>query len=170
MPDRVREAVFSILGAHYECPGMLPPLSVADVFAGTGSMGLEALSRGAASCCFFEHDREALAALYRNLDTLCVGPEAVVMTQDAWKSAVCGPGGRPFDLILLDPPYVDTRDASPDAPLARYLGQLAERQDNRPLVVLHHAASAPVTLDVDAGWTIVDQRVLGTNAITLLVR
>ena len=170
MPDRVREAVFSILGAHYACPGMLPPLSVADVFAGTGSMGLEALSRGAASCCFFECDREALAALYRNLDTLGVGPEAVVITQDAWNSAVCAPGGRPFDLVLLDPPYADTRETSPDSPLIRYLRRLAERQDNRPLVMLHHAASVPVTLDPDAEWTVVDRRILGTNAITLLVR
>lgn len=170
MPDRVREAVFSALGSRYECPGMLPPLTVADVFAGSGSMGLEALSRGARSCCFFERNREVLVTLYRNLDALGVGPEATVVGRDAWSAAVCSPSGRPFDLILLDPPYADTRDMSPDGPLKRYLGRLAERRDNLPLVVLHHAASVPFEVDSDGGWRIVDQRMHGTNAITMLMR
>ena len=170
MPDRVREAVFSALGSRYECPGMLPALTVADVFAGSGSMGLEALSRGAVSCCFFERDREALATLYRNLDALGVGPEGTVITRDAWSNAIYSPAGDPFDLILLDPPYVDTRDVSPGGTVRRYLGRLAEREDNCPLVILHHAASGSFEVESGEWWRIVDRRVHGTNAITMFMR
>ena len=67
MPDRLKEAIFAMLGDYYDCPGELPELHVADVFAGSGSLGLEALSRGASTCYFFERDRKALEMLKINL-------------------------------------------------------------------------------------------------------
>ena len=170
MPDRVREAVFSIVGARCGCPGNLPPLQVADVFAGSGSMGLEALSRGAASCCFFERAVSALKALRENLAALGVGAEAHVVSRDAWTSSCVGPGGHPFDLLLLDPPYADTRDLSDQSMFGCYLRRIVERDDNRPLVVLHHRASVQVAPGTDGGWQVVDQRTFGTNAVTLFER
>ena len=133
-------------------------------------MGIEALSRGAATCCFFERHRQALDALYRNLDTVGVGPEATVVTRDAWQSAICSADGSPFDLVLLDPPYADMGDVSASGPLRRYLGHLAERGDNRPLVVLHHPASVRVEVAPGDVWMIVTHRIHGTNAITMFIR
>ena len=170
MPDRVREAVFNVLGAHYECPGALPALHVADVFAGTGSIGLEALSRGAASCCFFERDRPALAALRQNLASVEAGPEATVVTQDAWHSVLVAPSERPFDLVFLDPPYEDTKDVSESGPFHRFLVGLFEHGGPGPLVVLHHHAKVGLEITRYSAYRIVDQRTLGTNGVTIFSR
>jgi len=170
MPDRIKEAVFAMLGAHFDCPGRLPPLRVADVFAGSGSMGLEALSRGAATCCFFERGREALAALQRNLDTLNAGPKATVIARDAWSTAILSPDGRSFGIVFLDPPYADTEETSDGSLLARYLAQLATSKDNRPVVLLHHAKKSRIQDETFPEWRIVDRRTFGTSAITVFIR
>ncbi|RJF93051.1 16S rRNA (guanine(966)-N(2))-methyltransferase RsmD [Sphingomonas cavernae] len=95
--DRAREALFSMLTSRL---GSFEGLRVADLFAGTGALGLEALSRGAAHCTFFENDRAAIAALKANVDGLGVAARAEIRAQSALFAA-----GGPFDLILLDPPY-----------------------------------------------------------------
>ena len=170
MPDRLRESIFNILGSRYDCPSALPPIRVADVFAGGGSMGLEALSRGAASCCFYERGRQALVALRRNLQTVEAGSEATVVTHDAWASAVLDPTGRPHELVLFDPPYRDTQDLSDGSRFAAFLRRLAERDDNRPFIVLHHAASVRITDAPDSAWQITDQRESGTHAVTFFAQ
>ena len=93
--DRAREALFSMLQSRL---GSFEGLTVCDLFAGTGALGLEALSRGAAHCTFVEQDREALAALKGNVDAL--GADATIRAQSAESFK-----GGPFDLVLLDPPY-----------------------------------------------------------------
>ena len=85
MPDRVKEAVFDILGSLLAAPGLLPPVPVADIFAGSGALGLEAMSRGASVCYFFERHPRALAALRANVQALDVGADARIMPVDAWK-------------------------------------------------------------------------------------
>jgi 16S rRNA (guanine966-N2)-methyltransferase len=98
--DRVREAAFNLLG-----PGAAEDAQVLDLFAGSGAMGLEALSRGAARATFVESDREACRTINRNLDKL--GLEgATVLCQDALTAlrADARQGAR-YDLVLLDPPY-----------------------------------------------------------------
>ena len=95
--DRVREALFSMLASRL---GTFEGLRVADLFAGSGALGLEALSRGAAHCSFVETDRAALEALRRNLVSLGAGDRAEVRMQSA-----VAPLPGPFDLALLDPPY-----------------------------------------------------------------
>ena len=94
VPDRVKESIFNILGNHYDCLGSLPPIRVADVFAGGGSMGLEALSRGAAHCTFFERDRTALAVLRKNFTTLDVKKEATIIARDAWRDVATLTGDK----------------------------------------------------------------------------
>jgi len=170
MPDRVREAVFGLLGSHYGTLGELPPLRVADVFAGSGSMGLEALSRGAVSCCFFERNRTALAALGRNLESLQVGPEATVIQGDAWASAIRDASGRAFDLVFLDPPYHDSQDVSRAGPVRRYLARWRREESVATLVILHHSRKAPYGLEVEESWRMMDERRFGTSAITVFVR
>ena len=167
MPDRVKEAVFNILGSHYECPGALPPLLVADVFAGSGSMGLEALSRGAAACCFFERDRHALDALRDNVRALSAESASAIIVRDAWRFAVSDTEGKSFDLVFLDPPYRDSRDASDRGPVQRYLARLRRDVGKTPLVVLHHPSAVRYEPPLAGTWQIADHRTFGTNAITI---
>lgn len=94
--DRAREALFSMLTSRI---GSFEDLRVADIFAGTGALGLEALSRGARSCVFVERDREAVAALKANIAKL--GAEGT----DVRTQAAEGFAGGPFDIVFLDPPY-----------------------------------------------------------------
>ena len=105
--DRVREALFSMLGD-------VSGARVLDLYAGSGALGIEALSRGAASAVFVERDSRAAAAVERNLASL--GVEGRVVRQDALRFLARGEG--PFDLVLCDPPY----DSA-----ARLAGSLTER-------------------------------------------
>jgi 16S rRNA (guanine966-N2)-methyltransferase len=98
--DRVREAAFNLIG-----PGGLEGASVLDLFAGSGAMGLEALSRGAAEAVFVEADRDACRAINRNLEKLGLDG-ATVLCQDvltALRSEAAT--GKRYDLVLVDPPY-----------------------------------------------------------------
>ena len=115
--DRVREALFSALVARLGTD--LGGGRVLDAFAGSGALGLEALSRGASHATFVEHDRGAVAALKDNLRSLGADGISNLITGDAFSLAERGIGG-PFALILLDPPY--TLDGARTAAL---LGALA---------------------------------------------
>ena len=95
--DRVREAIFNSL----ESAGLVDGALVADLFAGTGAIGIEALSRGAAHCTFVEQDRDALRALGENLDVLDLHDRARVMRTDA----ISAVRGLDVDLVVADPPY-----------------------------------------------------------------
>ena len=97
--DRTRETLFSMLTSRL---GSFEGLYVADLFAGSGALGIEALSRGAAHCLFAEQDRAALDTLRANLDSLGAAPRADVRGCSVLS---LGPAPRTFDLILLDPPY-----------------------------------------------------------------
>ena len=98
--DRVREAVFSILGSVVDA-------QVLDLFAGSGAMGLEALSRGAAGCVFVERDRQAARVIQANLEKVRL-TGAVVTTRDAIAALRDERDrDRRFDLVLADPPYED---------------------------------------------------------------
>ena len=97
--DRTRETLFSMLASRV---GSFDGLHVADLFAGSGALGIEALSRGAAHCLFGEQDRDAIDALRKNLATLGAAPRADVR---AGSVLALGPAPRPFDLLLFDAPY-----------------------------------------------------------------
>lgn len=97
--DRTREALFSMLASRL---GSFEGIAVADLFAGSGALGLEALSRGAASCLFVEQDKPALDALRANIAKLGAGATAEVR---AGSVLALGPARAPLDLILMDPPY-----------------------------------------------------------------
>jgi 16S rRNA (guanine966-N2)-methyltransferase len=105
--DRVREALFSMLGD-------VSGARVLDLYAGSGALGIEALSRGAAAAVFVERDPRALAAIRRNLDALGLAED--VVRQDALRFLARAEGT--FDLVFCDPPY----DSVP-----RIAGPLAER-------------------------------------------
>lgn len=96
--DRLRETLFSMLASRL---GSLEDLRVADLFAGSGALGLEALSRGAKSAVFVEKDANAIAAIRRNAERLGAGNRVQLIAG----SALALPRSEPFDLILADPPY-----------------------------------------------------------------
>ena len=103
--DRAREAVFNIL-AHAEFAPDLDGARVIDLFAGSGALGLEALSRGAAFCLFVETDAAARGAIGENLESLGLFGAARVHRRDATAlGARPAADGPPFDLAFLDPPY-----------------------------------------------------------------
>jgi len=97
--DRAREGLFSMLQSRL---GVFDGLHAADLFAGTGALGLEALSRGAAYCTFVERDRTAIDILKRNVQHLGAGDRADIRPQAAEYAA---PPRVPCDLIMMDPPY-----------------------------------------------------------------
>jgi 16S rRNA (guanine966-N2)-methyltransferase len=96
--DRVRETLFSMLVSRI---GPFDGLRVADLFAGSGALGLEALSRGAAFACFVENDAAATAAIKANAEEL----GALDRVQVLGGSALALPKAEPFDLVFADPPY-----------------------------------------------------------------
>ncbi len=98
--DRVREAIFDILGPTWTFPRVL------DLFAGTGSLGIEALSRGAEETVFVEQGKGALTVLKENLKALGLQSRSWVLSVPVKKGiAVLGERGEVFDLIFMDPPY-----------------------------------------------------------------
>ena len=97
--DRVRETLFSMLLSRL---GSFEGLAVADLFAGSGALGLEALSRGAATCLFAEQDPAAIRALRANIAALRAQDQCDVR---AGSVLALGPLKAPLDLVLLDPPY-----------------------------------------------------------------
>ncbi len=97
--DRTRETLFSMLVSRL---GSFEGLAVADLFAGSGALGLEALSRGAATCLFVEHDAAAIRALRTNIAHLQAAPQSDVRAASVM---TLGIAKQPLDLILMDPPY-----------------------------------------------------------------
>jgi 16S rRNA (guanine966-N2)-methyltransferase len=96
--DRVRETLFSMLASRL---GDFDDLKVADLYAGSGGLGFEALSRGAALACFVEQDRSAVVAIRANADSLGAGERATIITG----AAETVKANEPFDLVFADPPY-----------------------------------------------------------------
>ena len=109
--DRVRENIFNIVAPWVEGAHVL------DLYAGSGAMGLEALSRGAANAVFVESDAEAVRAIERNLDKLRLTGATIVRQGVSTALAQEANAGRKYDLVLADPPYTMTDYAL----LARYL-------------------------------------------------
>lgn len=100
--DRVKEALFSILASRID----FTDLRVLDICAGTGSLGIEALSRGAGSCCFIESNPSVKAILEKNITVTCCQDRSEILAMDAVKAfrIIAGRGQR-FELAFFDPPY-----------------------------------------------------------------
>lgn len=150
--DRTREALFSMLLSRV---GSFEGLAVADLFAGSGALGFEALSRGAASCLFVEQDRAALDALRANADKLDVRPDI-----RATSVLALGPAPKPMDLILMDPPYGTGAGAVA-------LDKLARLGWTGPATWISIETAKAETLEV-AGFAIDAERIHGKAKLTIL--
>jgi 16S rRNA (guanine966-N2)-methyltransferase len=147
--DRVREATFNALASL----DVLRDAAVLDLFAGSGALGIEALSRGAARCTFVEQARPAIAAVRQNLDALGLTERATVVTKDADRFLASAATG-PFDLALADPPYA-------------YDGW-AGLLDAVPAEVL--VAESDRAVEPCDGWELVRSRRYGTTHVTIVRR
>lgn len=167
--DRVKVALFDWLGARLAEPGRLPPIHVLDLFCGGGSLGIEALSRGATFCTFVDADRQAFQCLRENLDTLDVGAAAKIFHGDAQFIRVTPPSATPFDLVFLDPPYPMSEDVGPGSVMGRVLDRLADDipVDDRGVVVWRHPANCVLPETCAGGWKSSETRTWGTMAITM---
>ncbi len=151
--DRTREALFSMLASRV---GSFEGLAVADLFAGSGALGLEALSRGAATCLFVEQDRAALDALKVNIAKLGASGANV----RASSVMALGPAAAPLDLMLMDPPYGTGAGSVALDKLGR-LGWVG------PATWVGIETARDEKIDL-AGFTIDTERVHGKAKITLL--
>lgn len=153
--DRVRESLFSILSSMDVIEGA----HVVDLYAGTGALGIEALSRGAASATFVESARPALVALRENLQALDLEKLSTVVAARVDKLSKETRGAPPFDVIFADPPWVDLAAAvvAIETLLAR-----GRASSGATLVVEHASRDAAPTI---AGVTAVDTRVYGDTSI-----
>jgi 16S rRNA (guanine966-N2)-methyltransferase len=147
--DRAREGLFSMLASRL---GSFEGLQVADLFAGTGALGLEALSRGAGHCVFVEKDRAAVDAIRRNLAAL--GASGEVLARSAENVALPGP----VDLAFLDPPYGSGLASAVLARLEVAPGGWVSVETGRG-----EAVAAP-------GYDVEAERIYGKARITLLRR
>ncbi len=148
--DRVRESIFDILGSQ----GGVEGLSVVDLFCGSGALGVEALSRGAASATFVDRDPDALDAVRQNLAAVGLREEPATLVRaglPGWLEASRVPD---FDLALCDPPY-DFED------WAALLGAL--RAD---VAVMESGAPIPLT----GGWVVMRERRYGGTLVTVVQR
>ena len=156
--DRVKEALFSSLG------DAVIDAVVLDLYAGSGALGVEALSRGAARVVLVDVDRAAVAAIDANLAATGFAPQATVVRRSVANYVTSGAPGGPFDLVFLDPPY-DT----PAAEVADVLGALAAGgtlSGDATVVVERPAGGDPVVLP--DGWLVRRERGYGDTLLLIV--
>jgi 16S rRNA (guanine966-N2)-methyltransferase len=160
--DRAKQSLFDILTP------LLPDAVVYDCFAGTGSMGLESLSRGARHATFFESDRSALARLKKNIAALGVEADSSLAVMDLFRHFAQAPEPAPeqkASVIFLDPPYRYLRDRPDD--LRALARRLAGHLSDEGVIVFRHDAQDRLELE---GWVVADARTYGGMMLEFLRR
>jgi 16S rRNA (guanine(966)-N(2))-methyltransferase RsmD len=159
--DRVKEALFSIITSRRELEG----IRILDICAGTGGLGIEALSRGAASCCFIEHDRKVVQVLEGNLASTGFAARSECIVLDALKGLQqLSRQGKSFDLVFFDPPYASGLYVSvPEELSSRLL------MSDQALLVMECSSKTHLAEQYDM-LARIDRRVYGDTALEFFVR
>lgn len=152
--ERVKAALFNRLGSR------IVGARVLELFAGTGSLGIEALSRGAASVLFVEKDRRALSVLRENLQHCRLSGEVIGMDVSAWLRQPKPTHGHPFDIILMDPPY----DFRIPGDSTEWFNALAALLTPNGVIIWEHARRMPPTLP--SHWTLVHRAEYGETSLS----
>ncbi len=152
--DRVREALFSILGD-------VTGLAAVDCYAGSGALGMEALSRGAKSAVFIESGKEACAVIEKNLRVLQFDDRATVLRRPV-ETASRALVERRFDLVLSDPPWPICETAA-----VSVVRLFAQALSDGATVVLGHPSRVKLDLELPLGWSVQQVRSWGDSAMTL---
>jgi 16S rRNA (guanine966-N2)-methyltransferase len=175
--DRVKESVFDVLynydlpaaSTHVERRGGRPAGAlVADLFSGVGSLGLEALSRGAGFVTFVERDPEIGTVLRKNIERGGFAGKSKVIRADAFSigAPVDAEMGK-YRLVFVDPPYKATRDVGEKSQLAKLMGILAEQVANDGLVIVRTKKGTDL-LDCYGVFEVFQRRSWGTMNVTIL--
>lgn len=159
MGERARQAVFNLLGNR------VGGAVVLDLFAGSGALSLEALSRGAASAVLVENSPAAVDVIGRNIDKLEFGDHARLLRSDAFR--IGGSHLRGFDLIFCDPPYEMVGSVTPDSTFGQFLASLLERDilKSTGIVVLGHHKESEIVGPL-GNLCLSDRRNYGTNGVS----
>ena len=156
--DRVKESIFNILGGEVEGK------SVLDLFAGTGNLGIEALSRGAKRALFVEKGRQALQLIQKNLLQCGMEGRAEILPKDVNRAiGMLNRKGEAFDLILMDPPY---EKGLIRKTLMKLNSQKIYHKDS--ILVIEHGRREPIP-DIVEGWNLTRQRKIGDTLISFLI-
>jgi 16S rRNA (guanine(966)-N(2))-methyltransferase RsmD len=155
--DRVKESIFNIVGKEVE--GKI----VLDLFAGTGNLGIEALSRGAKSVLFVEKSRQALRLIKKNLSQCGMEGHSDILPKDVYRAiGILKQRGKPFDLILMDPPY---EQGLIQKTLKKLDSEGIYHKDS--ILVIEHDRREPLP-DVTGKWDLFRQRRIGNTVISFL--
>lgn len=155
--DRIKESVFNILRDRVQTRTVL------DLFAGTGALGIEALSRGATRAVFIDHASAALAAIRTNIRSLGIDDRTQVIQWDISKGLNClASHPATFDLVFMDPPY-EIQVVTPALNSLVECGALAPGA----LIVMEHSIREPLLSPIQ-GLTIVDQRRFGKTLVSFM--
>ncbi len=163
MPSRRKQALFNILGDR------IRETIVLDLFAGTGSLGIEALSRGAASAVLVERDRGLCDVIRSNASRTGLLDRCRVIQADAYRLDLLEQGTGPFGTVFLDPPYVQSEDPSSMRKLGAVLGRLARSGIIEPHAVaaLHVRVCGDHPGDLPAALEVTESRTYGTGLLIM---
>jgi 16S rRNA (guanine966-N2)-methyltransferase len=155
--DRVKESIFNILGKEVEGKVVL------DLFAGTGNLGIEALSRGAKKALFVEKGRQALKLIQKNLSQCGMKERSEILSKDVNRSiGILNQRGESFDLILMDPPY---EKGLIQKTLIKLHSTRIYHEDS--ILVIEHDRREPIP-KMGEGWTLIRQQGIGDTVISFL--
>ena len=162
--DRVKESLFSVL-YKYDLPS---GAVVADLFCGVGSLGLEALSRGAGFVTFVEQDPEIISVLKKNIEKADFVKESKVIRTNAFKIGVSlNPDRQKYDLVFVDPPYAATMDVQDGSALSGLLDLLGAQVAGDGIVIVRTTQKVSL-LDRYGQFRMIERRRWGTMAVTIL--
>ena len=153
--DRVKESIFNILGGQVEGKVVL------DLFAGTGNLGIETLSRGAKRVLFVEKGRQALKLIQKNLSQFGMRERSEILPKDVSRAiGILKQRGESFDLILMDPPY--EKGLIQKTLLKLHLHKIYHEGS---ILVIEHDRREPIPERLE-GWTLIRQRRIGDTVIS----
>ena len=161
--DRIKESLFNVL-FNYDLP---VDKVVADVFSGVGSMGLEALSRGAKSVTFVEKDPRIIAVLRQNIEKAGFREKSRIVKANAFAVGASAAAGQFYDLVFVDPPYPLTQNVDLKSPLAGLLAVLEQQLSSDGLVMVRTDGRTEL-LERYGRFEVFDKRHWGTMIINLL--
>ena len=162
--DRVKESLFSVL-YQYDLP---EGARVADLFCGVGSLGLEALSRGAGFVTFVEKDPKVFAVLNKNIEKAGFDKKLKVIRANAFNAgAVVDSGGEKYGLVFVDPPYAAATNVQADSPLGDLLELLHEQVTDDGIIVVRTSGDVSL-LEKYGSFQVAERRKWGTMAVTIL--
>jgi 16S rRNA (guanine966-N2)-methyltransferase len=155
--DRIKESVFNILGSTVQSTQVL------DLFAGTGALGIEALSRGATHAVFIDQANASLAAIRSNIRNLGIADRTRVLQWNISKGLKClSSAPQPFDLVFMDPPY-ESHAVAPTLAALIACGALAPTAR----IVIEHSVREPLGIPV-APLALIDQRRFGKTLVSFM--